>query len=75
MDFKPQDLIFIIVLALLLLKGDPRWFVSAGLISLVLSIPLFHQWIFFTAQHLVYYAFAFFLISVLLNLKAIRDNK
>ena len=68
MDFKPQDLIFIIVLALLLLKRDARWFVATGLISLALSIPLFAKWIFFTAQHLVYYAFAFFAVAVLMNL-------
>ena len=75
MDFKPQDLLFVIIFTLLLLKKDAKWFVIAGIISLVISIPLFSQWIFFTAQRLVYYSLAFFLIAVLLNLKTLRDNR
>ena len=72
---KIQDISFVIILAVLLFIRKPKLLVMAGLAALFLSIPLFAKWIFFTAQHLVYYAFAFFLIAVLLNLKAIRDNK
>ena len=75
MFFKPQDLLFILVLILLLLKRDGRWFAFAGIICLGVSAPLFAKWIFFTAQHLVYYAFTFFLVAVLFNLKAMRDDK
>lgn len=75
MFFKPQDLTFFIVLALLLLKRNTRWFVYAGLVSLALSIPLFAKWIFFTAERLTWYAAVFFLIAVLLNLTKLRHTK
>lgn len=75
MFFKPQDLTFFIVLALLLLKRNTRWFVYAGLVSLALSIPLFAKWIFFTAERLTWYSAAFFLIAVLLNLTKLRHTK
>ncbi len=73
MDFKPQDLLFIIVFLLLLIKRDPKFFVIAGLSCLVLSIPLFAQWIFFTAQRLVWFSFVFFVIAVLLSI--IKDSR
>ncbi len=75
MFFKPQDLLFILVLILLLLKRDPRWFAFAGIICLGVSAPLFAKWIFFTAQRLVSYSFVFFLMAILLNLRRIGDNK
>jgi hypothetical protein len=71
---KPQDIIFIIILALLFYKRDPRYFAAAGLASLALSIPLFYEWVFFTAQRLVLYAFIFFTVSTfwfILNLRKI----
>ncbi len=75
MDFKPQDIVFIIVLILLLIKRDPKLFVYSGLLCLGFSIPLFAKWIFFTAERLTWYAFIFFLIAVILNLIKIRHNK
>lgn len=75
MDFKPQDILFIIVLILLFIKRDPKMFVIAGLSCLVLAIPLFAQWIFFTAQRLTWFAFLFFLFAVILNLIKFRHNK
>lgn len=63
---KIQDLIFLIIFAVVALKRDSRISTIAGLICLALSIPLFAFWIFFTAQHLVWYAFAFLLLSVIL---------
>lgn len=66
---KPQDLVFAIVLLFLVLRRKPEWFVYAGLISLMISIPLFYFWVFFTAQRLTYYAAGFILISIILNLK------
>lgn len=65
---KPQDILFIIVLSFLLYKHNPKWFIVAGLLSLVLSIPLFHFWIFFTAERLVWYAAAFFFVAICLLL-------
>lgn len=65
---KPQDIIFIFLLLGLLFFRKPRWFVIAGIALLILSIPLFEFWIFFTAQRFVWYAAAFFLTAILLEL-------
>jgi len=65
---KIQDIVFLIVFSVLIYKGNPRWMVAAGIISLFLSIPLFSFWIFFTAERLTWYAGAFFLLSIIFNL-------
>jgi len=65
---KPQDIIFLVILLVLLFKRRPEWLIWAGLVSLIISMPLFYFWIFFTAQRLVEYAAAFFLIAILLLL-------
>lgn len=75
MPIKPQDLAFLLTLVLLFIKRDPKFFAIAGLVSIILSIPLFYKWVFFTAERLVVYAFIFFLVSVLLNLFYLRHNK
>lgn len=72
---KPQDLIFIVALVGLLLTRKPKWLVIAGLVCLVLAIPLFSFWIFFTAQRLTYYAIGLFLISTLYYLFNSRKNQ
>ncbi|MEM4230904.1 MAG: hypothetical protein QXF25_03450, partial [Candidatus Pacearchaeota archaeon] len=51
------------ILIYLILKRNPIWSVWAGLISLIISIPLFYFQIFFTAQRLTYYAAVFFFLS------------
>ena len=56
---KPQDIIFLIIFAVLLIMKKQQWFVYAGLGSLVLAIPLFASWVFFTAERLTWYAAAF----------------
>ncbi|MBI5619666.1 hypothetical protein HY950_01775 [Candidatus Gottesmanbacteria bacterium] len=66
---KIQDSIFIAVLAILLLLRKPKWFAVAGVASLIVSIPLFTVWIFFTAQRLIWYAAAFFFLSLLFSLR------
>lgn len=66
---KLQDIIFLIVFVLLILKRNSRLSTIAGIICLALSIPLFALWIFFTAEHLIWYAAAFFLLSIALLLK------
>lgn len=65
---KIQDLVFIIVLTALFWCKTPRYFVWAGLISLILAIPLFTKWIFFTAERLTWYAACFFVIAILFYL-------
>lgn len=72
MPIKPQDIIFIIILAVLLYKRDPKYFTYAGLASIVIAIPFFYKWIFFTAERLVLYAFIFFVIAVILHIIRLR---
>ena len=43
MEFKPQDLLFLGALVILFLKRDPKFFVIAGLVCLVLAIH-FYIW-------------------------------
>ena len=62
-------LLFIAVFIVLILKRNSKFSTIAGILCLLVSIPLFATWIFFTAQHLVYYAFAFFILSVILLIK------
>lgn len=69
---KPQDILFFIMLMILLAKRSPRFFAMVGFICLVLAIPLFAGWIFFTAERLTWYAAAFFLLSILISLKSAR---
>lgn len=69
---KIQDIIFLIVLLFLLFKRDEKWFASFGIASLVLSIPFFANWVFFTAEKLIWYAAAFFLISIIIHLLKLR---
>lgn len=65
---KIQDVIFFLILVALLLFRRPRLFVWAGLGSLVLAIPLFAKWVFFTAERLTWYAACFFVITILFYL-------
>jgi len=62
---KIQDIIFLLILAFLFYKRDSRLSLIFGLGALTFSIPLFSLQIFFTAQHLVYYALAFIFLSIL----------
>jgi hypothetical protein len=64
---KIQDIIFVISLITLLVIRKPKWFVYAGLVSLVLAIPLFAKWIFFTAERLTWYSAGFFLCFLLMQ--------
>lgn len=57
---KSQDIIFLFVFAILLLIKKQKWLTFAGLGSLVLAMPLFASWVFFTAERLTWYAAAFF---------------
>lgn len=66
---KIQDIAFIGVFILLVLSKKPLSLVVAGLVCIILAIPLFHFWVFFTAQKLIEYAFLFILTSLLLSWK------
>ena len=63
---KIQDMGFLGLLTLLIYFKKPRLSAVVGLACLVLSMPLFHFWIFFTAERLTWYAAAFFIHSIIL---------
>jgi len=65
---KIQDLIFGIVFLLITWKRNTKLAVLAGLSCLLLAMPLFKFWVFFTAERLVRYAAGFFLITIILFL-------
>ena len=71
---KVQDIIFFLVLGLLIYKNKPKLLVLAGIIALVISIPLFSFWVFFTAERLTWYAGAFFLIAIIFSMIKLRKN-
>jgi len=70
-----QDIAFLIVAVLLLIKSKYEWLVYAGLACLIVSAPLFYFQIFFTAQRLVYYATAIFTIAIILMLLQRNNEK
>lgn len=72
---KIQDILFLLILAFLIYKKDSRLSLVFGLGALILSIPLFFLQIFFTAQHLVYYAFFFIFLSIVYNLIKYENTK
>ncbi len=65
---KPQDIIFLLIIVFLFIKKNPKFLVYAGLLCLILSIPLFAFWIFFTAERLIMYAAGFLFASIILFL-------
>ncbi|MDP3941291.1 MAG: hypothetical protein Q8Q49_03180 [bacterium] len=65
---KIQDIVFVVILIILLIIRRPKYATIAGIFSLAVSIPFFASWVFFTAERLVWYAAAFFLLSVALLL-------
>lgn len=70
---KIQDIIFFVILAGILLTRKPRLLVISGLGCLILAIPLFAKWVFFTAERLTWYAAAFFFTFILISL--VRPHK
>lgn len=66
---KIQDILFIVILIALIYKRSPKAAAAVGLASLLLAIPLFATWTFFTAERLTWYAASFFLVSIVLLLK------
>lgn len=72
---KIQDVIFFIILAVAAFQRKPKLAAILGLACLILSIPLFSLWVFFTAERLTWYAAAFFLLSMVLSLIQLKDLK
>jgi hypothetical protein len=64
---KSQDVAFILALIVLFIARKPKFFVYAGLVSLLLAMPLFAGWVFFTAERATWYAAAFFLIALIFS--------
>lgn len=71
---KIQDVIFLIVLGVVLFKHSPKLTAFFGILCLIAAIPLFSLWVFFTAQRLVWYAAAFFLLSAFFTLSRQHKN-
>jgi hypothetical protein len=69
---KPQDVVFGIIFGLLLVKSESRWFIYAGLIAILVSIPLFAGWIFFTAERLIWYGAAFLVWACFMELRLVK---
>gem|GEM_PF-388211 len=67
-NMKPQDVMFFVLGILLLFSRKPKYFVFAGLSCLVLAIPLFAAWVFFTAERLAWYAAVFFFVFIIFSL-------
>lgn len=63
---KIQDLLFLLIFLIVLWRPNPRLSIGVGIFCLLLAIPLFSFWIFFTAERLTWYAAAFFFQAIIL---------
>lgn len=72
---KIQDLVFLVVFLVVLAARTDRLATLIGLLCLVLAIPLFSFWVFFTAQRLVVYAASFFLLAIIFQLFELKRRK
>jgi len=77
--FKIQDIVFISVWLLVAWRKNSRLATIAGLVCLVLAMPLFgFRTMLFTAERLTWYAAAFFLyaiINILFGLEKTHGKK
>jgi len=64
---KLQDVGFFLILIVLFFLKKPRVFLYAGLVCWILAIPLFAQWVFFTAERLTWYGAAFIFTYLLIH--------
>jgi hypothetical protein len=62
-------------LALLILKKNPKLLAICGISCLILAIPLFSLWIFFTAERLTWYAAAYFLLATIFYLFKSKNER
>ncbi len=65
---KIQDLLFFLITVLLLTRKQKIVLVYAGLAALLLAIPLYSRWIFFTAERLTWYAGAWFFLFIIFSI-------
>ena len=72
---KIQDIIFFVIFGIVLWKRDARWAAVSGLIALIISVPLFATWTFFTAERFTWYAATFFLLSIIFYLLDLRRTR
>jgi hypothetical protein len=72
---KIQHIAFFALLLFFIWKRNPRWTASAGLILLIISIPLFAKHIFFTAEAFTWYAAGLFLVAVFQNMSSSKVVK
>lgn len=71
---KIQDFIFAIILIIgFLVVRRPKYFLIGGCLSLLLAMPLFAKWIFFTAERLTWYAASLLLIYLLYLLREVNS--
>ena len=63
---KLQDIVFLFVFLFLLWKRHVRLLAIVGMVCVVVAIPLFAKWVFFTAERLTWYAALFFLAALIL---------
>jgi hypothetical protein len=69
---KLQDVILVLIGCALLVKRDARVCFMAGLACILISIPFFASWVFFTGQRLLWYAAVYFMSGIIFSL---RDMK
>ncbi|MCL4382518.1 MAG: hypothetical protein M1575_00195 [Patescibacteria group bacterium] len=72
---KIQDIGFLILLFSAFFIRSGRLAAGLGLLFLILAMPLFALWVFFTAQRFVIYAAAFFVLSITLQLVEIKRRR
>lgn len=72
---KIQDaLFFFLFFALCFIRKD-RLFLYTGLICLMLAIPLFYTWVFFTAERLTWYGAGFILTFLAVQVYLGKKNR
>ncbi|OGG01688.1 hypothetical protein A2Z33_05610 [Candidatus Gottesmanbacteria bacterium RBG_16_52_11] len=70
---KVQDFLFLLVFGAVWIFRK-RYLAAAGLVCLILAIPLFSFRIFFTAERLTWYAAAFFVSAAAVMLRTGRGR-
>jgi len=71
---KIQDILFLVVFAILLFKHKENSFVAFGLGCFLLAMPFFYLYVFFTAERLVYYGVILILVEVVLRISRKYTN-
>ena len=72
---KPQDILFFLIFLFLLYKKSAKFAAIAGMLCLIISIPLFATWVFFTAERLTWYAAGCLLLAIFISFFHLRKNK